>query len=362
MFGVMKQDRLQRLLQGMEAVEMPQMLVSDPASLYYLTGQWFSPGERMLALYVSLEREPLLFLNELFPLQEELGVEVVRFDDTQDAVVKVAERVRKNCLMGVDKNWLARFLLRLMELGGGNRFVNGSAVLDRLRMCKDQEEISLMRAASRVNDRAMKHLIELIPQELSEKAMARQLLDIYEGLGAQGFSFTPIVAYGAHAVDPHHKTGTGTVRTGDCVLFDVGCKKDSYCADMTRTVFYRQVTPLGCKVYETVLEANRRALDAVKPGVRFCDIDAAARQVIEAAGYGANFTHRTGHSIGLETHDFGDVSAVNTESVQPGMIFSIEPGIYLPGQLGVRIEDLVLVTDDGCEVLNAYPKELTIVE
>ena len=131
---------------------------------------------------------------------------------------------------------------------------------------------------------------------------------------------------------------------------------------MTRTVFYRQVTPLGRKIYETVLEANRRAIATVKPGVRFCDIDAAARQVIASAGYGANFTHRTGHSIGLETHDFGDVSAVNTEMVQPGMIFSIEPGIYLPGQLGVRIEDLVLVTADGCEVLNAYSKELTIVE
>ena len=138
MFGVLKQERLQRLLQGMKAVEMPQLLVSDPASLYYLTGQWFSPGERMLALYVSLEQEPLLFLNELFPLHEELGVEVVRFDDTQDAVAKVAERVRKDRLMGVDKNWPARFLLRLMELNGGSRFVNGAAVVDRLRMCKDQ--------------------------------------------------------------------------------------------------------------------------------------------------------------------------------------------------------------------------------
>ena len=131
---------------------------------------------------------------------------------------------------------------------------------------------------------------------------------------------------------------------------------------MTRTAFYKSVSEKGREVFEIVKEANLRAIAAVKPGVRFCDIDAAARDYITEKGYGKYFTHRTGHSIGIECHDYGDVSSVNTMPVEEGMIFSIEPGIYLPGEVGVRIEDLVLVTADGCEVLNKYPKDLLIIK
>jgi Xaa-Pro dipeptidase len=131
---------------------------------------------------------------------------------------------------------------------------------------------------------------------------------------------------------------------------------------MTRTVFYKKADDLQRKIYNIVLEANLKAIETVKPGVRFCDIDAAARNHIENFGFGGYFTHRTGHSIGLDVHETGDVSAVNTDIVQEGMIFSIEPGIYLPGKFGVRIEDLVLVTSTGCEVLNHFPKELQIID
>ena len=130
---------------------------------------------------------------------------------------------------------------------------------------------------------------------------------------------------------------------------------------MTRTVFYKSVPEKGKEIFDIVLEANKRAIEKVKPGVRFCDIDAAARDYITEKGYGEYFTHRTGHSIGLECHDMGDVSAVNTEELKPGMIFSVEPGIYLPGEFGVRIEDLILVTEDGYENLNKYNKELVVV-
>jgi len=131
---------------------------------------------------------------------------------------------------------------------------------------------------------------------------------------------------------------------------------------MTRTVFYKSVSDKAREIYEIVKEANLRAISSVKPGVRFCDIDAAAREYIEEKGYGKYFTHRTGHSIGIEVHDFGDVSSINEDTVAPGMVFSIEPGIYLEGQVGVRIEDLVLVTEQGCEVLNKFSKDLIIIE
>lgn len=127
---------------------------------------------------------------------------------------------------------------------------------------------------------------------------------------------------------------------------------------MTRTVFYKSASEKAKEVFNIVLEANKRAIAMVKPGVRFCDIDNAAREYITEKGYGKYFTHRTGHSIGIETHDMGDVSSINTDILKPGMIFSVEPGIYLPGEFGVRIEDLVLVTEDGHELLNKYNKEL----
>ena len=358
----MNNQRLNKILKDMEARNLTQMLVSDPAAIFYLTGRWIHPGERMLALYINLNGDNKLFINELFPVHEDLGVEKVWFDDTQDAVEIVSKYVDKEKPMGVDKNWPARFLLRLMELKGGSTFVNGSSILDIARAYKDEQEKDLMREASRLNDIAVERMIKLIPEKHSEKKMGQILGTIYEELGAEGFSFDPIIGYGANAADPHHAPDNSIVKEGDSVVIDIGCVKDSYCSDLTRTVFYKYVSDKSKEVYNTVLEANKRAIEAVKPGVRFCDIDAAARNHIEAAGYGKYFTHRTGHSIGIEVHDFGDVSSTNTDIVKPGRIFSIEPGIYLPGEVGVRIEDLVLVTEDGCEVLNKYDKELTIVE
>ena len=132
---------------------------------------------------------------------------------------------------------------------------------------------------------------------------------------------------------------------------------DDYCSDMTRTVFLGTVSDRQREIYEIVREANRRGIAAAKPGVRMCDVDKAARDYITQQGFGPYFTHRTGHSIGLEVHEAGDVSAVNENVVTPGMCFSIEPGIYLPGKFGVRIEDLALVTENGVEILNAYPHD-----
>ena len=354
--------RLNKVLKEMENRKVPQMLVSDPAAIFYLTGKWIHPGERMLALYINLNGNNKLFINELFPVTEDLGVEKIWFSDTQDAVEIVSRYVDKEQPMGVDKNWPARFLLKLMELKGGSTFVNGSAILDRVRMYKDDKEKDLMREASRLNDIAVDRMIKLVPGMHSEKKMGQLLAGIYEELGTEGFSFDPIIGYGANAADPHHGCDNTVVKEGDSVIIDIGCVKDSYCSDMTRTVFYKYASDKGKEVFNIVLEANKKAIDMIKPGVRFCDIDAAARNHIDANGYGKYFTHRTGHSIGIEVHDFGDVSAINTDKVEPGMIFSVEPGIYLPGEVGVRIEDLVLVTENGCEVLNKYDKELVIVE
>lgn len=358
----MKQNRLKKLLADMKEKNIPQLIVTDPSSIFYLTGKWIHPGERMLVLYMNLDGNHKLFINELFPVYEDLGVEKVWFKDTDDSAELLAKYIHKDHVIGIDKNWPSKFLLKLIQLNAAKSYVNGSDIIDKIRMKKDEEEREFMRRASKINDEAIERLINIIPEGLTEKEMGQRLLKIYEELGAEGFSFEPIIAYGANAADPHHEGDNSRVKEGDCVIIDIGCKYKSYCSDMTRTVFYKNTPEKSEEIYNIVLEANRRAISIVKPGVRFCDIDKAARDYIESKGYGKYFTHRTGHSIGIDVHDLGDVSSINTDIVEPGMIFSIEPGIYLPGEVGVRIEDLVLVTEDSCEVLNSFTKDVLRIQ
>lgn len=375
----MYRQRQDKVLDQMKKQSMSAMLVTDPSSIFYLTGKWIHPGERMLVLYLSLKGDHKIFINELFPVPEDLGIEKIWFSDTDDPVKLLSEHIRREKVIGIDKNWSAGFLLRLMQIFQRRdrsqvflfsgyldeeemHFVNGSEIIDRIRMCKDEEEKERMRAASALNDLAMGKIIACIQEGKSEQEMARQLSEIYEEIGADGFSFDPIIAFGVHGADPHHEPSKSLLRPGDGIIIDIGCIKDSYCSDMTRTVFYKSVSEKAKQVHDIVREANEKAIAMVKPGVRFCDIDKAARAHIENAGYGSYFTHRTGHSIGIDVHDFGNVSSVNEDELAEGMIFSVEPGIYLPGEFGVRIEDLVLVTEDGCEVLNRYDKGIIVIE
>lgn len=358
---MMKMFRLEKVVKEMEKQGISQMLVSDPVAIFYLIDKWIHPGERMLVLYLNVDGNHKIFINELFPVQDDLGIEKIWFKDTDEPVEILSKYVEREKTIGIDKNWPARFLLELMERSGSSSFVNGSHIIDSIRMIKDEREINFMREASRINDLAMEQTISLIGHEYTEKNMEQRLINIYEELGATGPSFEPIFAYGDNGADPHHEPDNSKLKEGDSIIIDIGCKKSSYCSDMTRTVFYKSVSHKASEVYNIVKEANEKAISMIKPGVRFCDIDAAARAYIEEKGYGEFFTHRTGHSIGIEVHEHGDVSSVNRDTVMPGMIFSIEPGIYISGEFGVRIEDLVLVTEDGCEVLNKLNKELTIV-
>ena len=358
----MNVSRLENVLDRMENGGVSQMIITDPASIFYLTNRWIIPGERLLALYISREKCTLV-INRLFPVNEDLGVEKLWYSDTDDCIAILSSVTNHNAPLGVDKNMPARFLLPLMEKNSGKSYVNGSVFVDESRAVKDHKEREQMIAASRLNDKAMESFKNLIKPGVTEKEVAAQLEKIYQSLGAEGHSFTPIVCFGANCADPHHEPDDTVLKEGDTVLFDVGCRKDSYCADMTRTFFYKSVPKEEHRrVYELVRKANEAAEAMIKPGVRLCDIDKAARSIIEEGGYGEKFTHRLGHFIGIEVHDFGDVSSANTKTAQAGNIFSIEPGIYVEGDVGVRIEDLVLVTEDGCRVLNSYPKELQIIE
>lgn len=355
----MDNHRIESVLDNLAAQGLSQLLVCDPRSIQYLTGAYVEPGERFLGLLLRADQaRPTLFLNKLFTAPADIEAEVVSFNDTGDPLALLAERCDAAAALGCDKNLPARFLIPMMERNVAAGFALASDAVDDARAIKDDEERALMRAASATNDAAMARFRELVHEGATEQEIAGKLEDIYRELGAQGHSFAPIVSFGANAADPHHEPDGTVLKEGDVVLFDVGCRQDEYCADMTRTFFFGEPDEEQRRVYEIVRQANEAGRAAVHPGARFCDIDGAARKVIEDAGYGPYFTHRLGHQIGLDVHEPGDVSSVNEACVQQGMCFSIEPGIYLPGRFGVRIEDLVIVTENGCEVLNAYPREL----
>lgn len=358
----MDTGKLNRILQVMEEKDMPQMIIADPLTIFWLTGKMIVPGERLLALYLNVNGNHKIMINELFPQEKDLGVEIVWYNDIQDGVEILSNFVEKDKAIGIDKIWPAKFLLRLQELEAGSRFLNGSMIVDYIRMIKDEKEQALMREASRLNDIAIEKLIPWVGKGMTERELNEKVREIYKELGCEDVSFDPITAFAKGAADPHHVTDDSKGKKGDCVILDIGAFKDSYASDMTRTVFLGEVSDRAKEIYDIVVEANRRGIEAAKPGNRMCDVDLACRNYITEKGYGQYFTHRTGHSIGLEDHEFGDVSSVNEDIIKVGQCFSVEPGIYLPEEeLGVRIEDLVLITEDGCEVLNSFTKDLIVV-
>lgn len=355
-------NRLERICLNMKQEGFDYLLISDPVSIDYILGYQNHPGERLYVLLIDQLGNKTLFLNTLFFVDQTIEANLIYYSDT-DKPLQLIARLLKDCKrLGVDKDWPAKFLLPLERLLDDCHFYNGSICIDTVRMVKDMNEQIVMVEASNINDHAMQDVLNLTVKGLNEEEIASKLPAIYQKYGASGNSFHPIIAFGKNGANPHHDNSKSTVQPGDSILIDMGCKYLGYCSDMTRTFFYKEVSDEQRVVYNLVRKANESAIAMIKPGVRLCDIDKTARDVISDGGYGDFFTHRLGHFIGRDVHEYGDVSSNFDMEVEAGMIFSIEPGIYLKDQFGVRIEDLVLVTQDGCKVLNSYPKDLIIVQ
>jgi Xaa-Pro aminopeptidase len=255
--------------------------------------------------------------------------------------------------------WAAH-LLPLQEALEDARFVSASGVLGPMRSVKDDQELGLLRRAARAADESFRRIVQTRLEGKTERDVADQLGELLVQMGHEKAAFT-IVGGGPNAASPHHEPGGRTIQGGDAVVMDFGGRVGGYCSDITRTVVIRQPPREFDHVYEVVMEAQDRAFRAVKPGVPAEEIDRAAREVIEQAGFGDLFVHRTGHGIGLEVHEDPYLVAGNREPLRPGMCFSIEPGIYLPGRFGVRIEDIVTVTEEGAQRLNHAQRDLQVV-
>lgn len=355
----MKQERLKRVISHMEGAGLKQLVISDPDSIYYLTGIGYNPGERLLALYINDQGDAHLFNNHMFPQQPQEGLTIHFYDDTDDYMGMMAEVVSGGDL-GVDKFWNAKFLLPLLEKRADLRPRLGSGPVDQARVLKDAEEIALMRRASAINDDTMAEVIQRLGKGLTERQMVGVVGDAHLRRGAD-VAYEQLICYGRGCCESHHCSGSATVQPGDPAIFDIFAPVNHYWCDMTRTVFYRSASDEQRRVYDVVRAANEAGIAAIQPGVPLSEVDGAARKVISDAGYGDYFTHRTGHNIGLALHEPPDCSSTSPVLIQPGMCFSVEPGVYLPGKWGVRVEDLVAVTETGVEVLNHFTKDLLMI-
>ncbi|MFB6270693.1 MAG: M24 family metallopeptidase [Halobacterium sp.] len=331
-------------------------------NLYYLGGFREDPGERHLLLFVPAEGDPAFVAPELYgdQLRDATWVEDVRlWTDVEDPLPLISQAASDLGMTDgellVDPTMWARFTQDLREAIPDADWGLASEVLGPLRVRKDDAELDALRRAGDAADAAMRDVRGLGADAIgmTETELARFVEERLVAHGGDGTSFDTIVGSGPNGAKPHHHRSDREIRPGDPVVLDFGTRVDHYPSDQTRTVvFDGEPSAEFQTVHDVVRDAQQAAVEAVEPGVAAEDVDAAAREVIADAGYGDEFIHRTGHGVGLEVHEEPFIVGGNDRPLRPGMVFSVEPGVYLEGEFGVRIEDLVVVTEDGCERLN----------
>jgi len=360
-------DRLDHLRQALRDSDVGALLVGPSADLRYLVGYHALPLERLTMLVVPAEGEPLLVVPELeAPRAVDSGaseqVALAAWSETADPIALVAGHLAANGVTGErlavqDRLWSV-FTLGLQAALPDASFVPGSEVMRRLRMIKTPDEIRALREVATAIDAVHARVPSLLRAGRTEAEVGRDIAELIL-VDHDEINFI-IVASGPNGASPHHETGQRVLVPGDAVVVDIGGTRAGYCSDMTRNYVIGDL-PYGYEAVHRVLEhAQDTAVRAVRPGVTAASIDAAAREVITDAGYGERFVHRTGHGIGIEEHEEPYIVAGNEELLAPGMAFSVEPGIYVPDRYGARIEDIVVVTDDGVEPLNLRPREVVV--
>lgn len=356
-------DRIDRTRQAMADAGIDLLMLSIGPELPYLTGYEAMDTERLTLLVLGLEGVASLVVPRLEAprviLRDGL-FDVVAWTETEDPLRiarSLADGARR---VGVGDRTRARFLLGLQARLTNAEFTSASAVLDQLRLRKDAAEVEALRAVGAAVDRVSVRLGELPFEGRRELDVAADIASMLREEGHEEVTFT-IVASGPNGASPHHEPAHRTIQSGDAVVLDYGGRRDRYCSDTTRNVVVGSAPSGYGEVHSIVNEAHAAAVAAARPGVPAQDVDRAARKVIDEAGYGEFFVHRTGHGIGLEGHEAPYIVEGNSMILEPGMAFSVEPGVYLPGRFGVRIEDIAVVTDDGVELLNTSPHDHLVV-
>lgn len=355
-------NRIQRLQSVMEESGVDLTLLSVGADLRYFTGYDGHPSERLTAWAVGRSGAPILLVPQLeAPKVVNPDGGLIAWGETENPVSVLAEKMGEPKRVAVGDHMWSVFLLRFQEQWRSTQWVPASNLTRQLRVRKDQDEIGALRQVGAAVDMVMAR----IPEEVrfsgrTETEVARQIAAMCIEEGHDTVDFT-IVASGPNGASPHHSVSDRTINQGDMVVCDFGGQRGGYFSDTTRTFCVGAPSQRQREVHAVVEAAQAAGRAAVRPGVSCQDIDRATRAVVESAGFGDYFVHRTGHGIGMEVHEHPYLVEGNEEILEPGMAFSIEPGIYLPDQFGVRIEDIAVCTNTGIEVFNNSDRGLNQV-
>lgn len=336
------------------------LLVAATNHMRYLIG-WSEPaGERFLGLWLAHNMPPTAIVPSLYREDIErhapLSLKIVAYDDGSDwdAWLRIVrDALGATATVAVDDEMLAGHLLRLQEGVRDYTWVSAGSIMAQVRGVKEPAELRLLEHSANIADSVFEAVLPSIRCGMTEEELAHTISKEFAARGA-GSSWA-IVAFGANSSMPHHRTGSTQLERGMVVVLDLGGSKDGYQSDITRTLVVDAADAELQHIYHVVYQAHIAAYNAARPGARCADVDAAARAVIRDAGYGDYFIHRTGHGIGLSTHEPPNLSGDDETVLTPGMCFSDEPGIYLPGRYGVRIENIITITEDGARSLNAPP-------
>ena len=366
-------SRLDKLRQFLAETELDAVVLNPGPTLTYLTGLDFHISERPTVLLFSPNTEnPVLVLPglEMGKVQDrDISIHPFPYEDNPnswgDSFKKAVSHLGLGkSLIGVEPNHL-RFLEHqyLQQALPESRFISAAHILSKLRINKSPEEIQNMKQAVHIAETALMATLKTIQPGMDEREIASELtIQLLRAGSDPTLPFHPIVASGPNSANPHAIPGSRKIQAGDFLLFDFGASYNGYYSDITRTLAVGEVDQELKKIYQVVKEANSAARQAVKPGTPAGEVDSAARKVIQQAGYGDYFIHRTGHGLGLEIHEPPYIFTDNPVILEKGMTFTVEPGIYLFNRAGVRIEDNVVVTADGCETITGFSRELMILE
>ncbi|GMA62297.1 Xaa-Pro peptidase family protein [Alicyclobacillus fastidiosus] len=356
--------RRMRLAQDLHNNGVDAVVLTHPACFYYFTGSWVETGERAAGLIVLPDGESAIVAHEMFQLPfEKAGVQIEFWKDGESAYPLFAKRIgRQSGTVAIDGTWQARHVIGLQAtLPEGVRTVSGDPFIERARVRKDVDELKSLSHASWQADQVVQQLREHLKSGLTELEVSRKVSELWQSVGAHGESFPAIIGIGQNGAEPHHEPDDSLLVAGTTLIVDTGGIYEHYCSDITRTYILGEPSEAIREVYNLVLEANLAGIAAAKPGVTLGEVDDVVRDVIVRGGYGKYFTHRTGHGVGLDIHEAPYVISGNEQVLEPGMVMSIEPGIYLPGKFGVRIEDLIVITELGATTLNNAPKVIDAV-
>lgn len=366
----MTKDRISTLLQSFHEQNIDSLFITSKANVYYFSNYYTDPHERLVAVYVSKKHNPVLIVPAMeVEDAKDAGWDhdIIHYEDHENVWELFFKYVEQKSALpqsiGLEYNHLTleRFKM-IQQIFPKTSITDAQDLLAQLRVIKNDQEYTLLKEAAHLADYGIQVGMNAIREGVTELELIAEIEYALKKKGVQEMSFSTMALSGHKTASPHGVPSLDKIKHGDMVLFDLGVIHEGYCSDITRTFAYKQITEKQEKIYNTVLNAEEKAIQASQLGVEVGKIDQIARNVITEAGYGKFFTHRIGHGLGIDVHEYPSMHQDNTLKLQSGMCFTIEPGIYVPNVGGVRIEDMIFMTSSGPEVLTESPKTLQIID